>query len=266
MVNATPGVSHFMDYDLQTVDGKVKIKVKDDSTYVFNRPKYFVSSSGCVWASEYMRLRYEEPALFLTESRDTGRISFLLKIGDSINLYLMSTNDEDLRNVSSQLNQIHNLQSESINLDERLKRVEEGAADMTVLFKDQCQNVFNCIQQFIPSIKSRVHEFTDGGLGVAVTNQDVKLYMALTVSITNSDYYIRHHSTNGYGSHNEVERCQSYVGDAICDGGPIEWEYRKEFHNLSDQELEMMSLEDLEQTEFNRMKYNTFKVCDELKI
>ena len=52
----------------------------------------------------------------------------------------------------------------------------------------------------------------------------------------------------------------------ICGGGPIGWECRKEFHNLSDQELEMVSLEQLEQVEFERMKYNAFKVCNEFTL
>lgn len=40
-----------------------------------------------------------------------------------------------------------------------------------------------------------------------------------------SDYFIRFHLAPGDSS-NEVERCQSLIGDAIVDGGPIKWKYK----------------------------------------
>ena len=51
--------------------------------------------------------------------------------------------------------------------------------------------------------------------------------MAQIIQITDADYFMRHHLANGDSSYNEVERCQSYVDDAICDGGPLEWEYKQ---------------------------------------
>ena len=55
MVNATPGVNRIMKYELQEVAGDVKLKLRDDATIVFNRPKHFEGSSGTVWASEFFR-------------------------------------------------------------------------------------------------------------------------------------------------------------------------------------------------------------------
>ena len=83
MVNATPGVNRIMNYELEEVDGSSKIKIVEDDTLVFNRPKFFVGSSGTVWASEYMRLRYEEPRLFLAdidEAQPTPEVALLLDI------------------------------------------------------------------------------------------------------------------------------------------------------------------------------------------
>ncbi len=71
----------------------------------------------------------------------------------------------------------------------------------------------------LPEFKSRIHEFTDAGPGVGITNNDVKVRCAEIILLTGIDYYIRHHLANGDSSQNEVERCQSYVGDAMCDGG-----------------------------------------------
>ena len=74
------------------------------------------------------------------------------------------------------------------------------------------------------TLKSLVHEFTDGGPGVGVKNHDVKLRLTEIVLMNDLDYLIRHHLANKYSSHNEVERMQSYVRDAICDKGSLEWE------------------------------------------
>ena len=45
MVNVTPGVNRIMKLKVQDVEGKEKIKIEQDNTMVFNRPKYFVGSS-----------------------------------------------------------------------------------------------------------------------------------------------------------------------------------------------------------------------------
>ena len=97
-----------------------------------------------------------------------------------------------------------------------------------------------------------------------MTNQDVQLRCAEIILLTEPDYYIRHHLANDDSSQNEVERCQSYVGDAICDGGSISWEHKTPYEGLSDEKIASMTLEELEELEHYRMKYNAFKVCDEL--
>ena len=60
-----------------------------------------------------------------------------------------------------------------------------------------------------------------------------------------------------------VERCQGFVGDAICDGGSIELEHKKLLHDQSLEELQKMTSSELESYELKRMQYNAFKVCEE---
>ena len=59
--------------------------------------------------------------------------------------------------------------------------------------------------------------WTDAGPGVM--NHDVRYRIAQKMRIVNADYFVRLHLSKGGSAHNEVERCQGYVGDAICDGG-----------------------------------------------
>ena len=112
-------------------------------------------------------------------------------------------------------------------------------------------------------MKSRIPEFTDAGPGVGVTNHDVKFRIAEVIILTNLDYYIQHHLANDDSSHNEVEQIQSFVGVAICDGGPLDWEYKGQYEGLTDEQLNGMSFEELENSELERMKFNAFKVCNE---
>ena len=61
-----------------------------------------------------------------------------------------------------------------------------------------------------------------------------------------------------------MEHIQSYIGNAICDGGAIMWEHKAAFEGIPQGELQKMSIEELEQTELQRMEYNAFKVCSEV--
>ena len=43
--------------------------------------------------------------------------------------------------------------------------------------------------------------------------------IAQKIRIVNAAYFVRLYLSNGDNAHDEGERCQGYVGDAICDGG-----------------------------------------------
>ena len=72
LVNATPGVSWFMKYEVIKEDQvKEIIKIVESDVVVFNRPKAFVGSSGSVWASEYMTMKQSDTVLFSAEKKTT---------------------------------------------------------------------------------------------------------------------------------------------------------------------------------------------------
>ena len=116
----------------------------------------------------------------------------------------------------------------------------------------------------LPMMRPRVVDLTDAGPGVGINNYEVFYRMAQESLICNYDYYARVHLAPGDSSMNEVERIQSSVGDAMADGGYIEWEHRKKFHDLSDEEVMSMSPTDLSAHEERRMKHNAFMVCEEI--
>ena len=106
MVNITPGTYRIMSEMIQEIiDGQQEIQITDDATYVFVKPKYFLGSSGSVWASEFMHLRYEVPRKFeatvetssITDKASTG---IYIMLTDAMRYYLDSSEREDIVNIS----------------------------------------------------------------------------------------------------------------------------------------------------------------------
>eukprot|EP00794_Sanderia_malayensis_P016502 gene16502-18142_t len=180
-----------MEYKIEEQDGKPNLKLTDSDVVVFNRPKHFVGSNGSVWASEFMRLRCYQQLSWHFSDIDLDILQNLISSVEELTKLLQGTS---------------------------------ANSEIWIVIKgvlQSCSQFINNIAAFLPKLKSRILEFTDGGPGVGVSNHDVKLRCAEIILLTNADYYIRHHLASGDSSQNEVERCQSYVGDAICDGGPL---------------------------------------------
>ena len=131
---------------------------------------------------------------------------------------------------------------------------------------NSCRDVLQCILSFrLPAVKSHVMETTDAGPGVSVSNHDVCYRAAQRIRIMKLDYYIRLHLALGDSSMNDVERIQSYVEDAICDGGSLKWKYKTVFSDLTQDEVENLTANDITEKELEVMKFNAFKVCEEVK-
>ena len=104
------------------------------------------------------------------------------------------------------------------------------ANSCTVLLM-RCDEALERIQDIgLPVIKPRWSELTDAGPGVSVTNFDVKVREAEICRLWNQDYYIRLHRSRGDSGQNEAEKTNSAIGDALVDGGTVNWEYFPIFH------------------------------------
>ena len=114
--------------------------------------------------------------------------------------------------------------------------------------------------------KPYVVDLTDAGPQAGVTNHEVCYRIAQEIRIADYQYYIRHHLAPAGSSHNEVERIQSYFGDAICDGNYINWEHCKKLPDSDEHEVRNWTIEDLEAYETERMQINAFNVCEEVAL
>ena len=104
MVNVTPSTYRIMTKQVKQIDDTQETEILTDACYCFVRPKYFLDSSESVWASEFMRLRYEELHKFdvsngenSSDSKEFKNICIILT--DALNLYLDPTEKSGILSV-----------------------------------------------------------------------------------------------------------------------------------------------------------------------
>ena len=59
-----------------------------------------------------------------------------------------------------------------------------------------------------------------------------------------------------------IKKC--FIGDAVCDGGSLTWEHKTKSDVLSNLDVSNITTSQLEELELERMKFNAFKVADEV--
>ena len=115
----------------------------------------------------------------------------------------------------------------------------------------------------LPGVKSKWEDFTDAGPGVGVRNKKEKFREAEFTRIFNSDYRVRVHRSRGDSGKNEAERTNSGCGDALVDGGTLEWEKFKRFEGMSNEDIKKMDMKEFEVYENNQMKKNAWAVAED---
>ena len=73
------------------------------------------------------------------------------------------------------------------------------------------------------------------------------------------DYLVRCHLAPSIQQSNDVERAQSFVADAVCDGGALDWEHKKMFEGLAGDEIQSLTVQETENLEVDQMKFNAFR-------
>lgn len=113
-------------------------------------------------------------------------------------------------------------------------------------------------------MKSIVAENTDAGPGVGVSNFEVGFRMAEISRIHKTERRTRVHRSRGDSSHNESERTNACIGEALVDGGAIKWEYFKPLDGITEEDIEAMGIDEIAKEEDECMERNAWKVADEV--
>ena len=109
-------------------------------------------------------------------------------------------------------------------------------------------------------------EYTDAGPGVGVSNVETKIRFVEMCRLQNSDRQIRIHRAPGDSAQNEAERTNACICDAIVDGGSLEWENFHPLKGLTDEQINQLSIEDLETRERQSAEKNAWHVAQELTL
>ena len=108
-VNQTPASFRFIRQHIENIVGKDELISDQDQTVVIIRPKYYIGSSGSVWASDYMHLCHEAPTLENPANTDYSTEFQRLAIHshDVVFYFTDLTMEEDVVRVTSQPNCKH---------------------------------------------------------------------------------------------------------------------------------------------------------------
>ena len=137
--------------------GDEQLETVEDQSLVTIRPKFFVGSSGSVWASDFMMLRSQRPDLFeipdfnLYRYFPTPLRQFFAKINDSAMYFMLTNLKEDLsiimRSVDNVKYHAAHLDSLQQNLEEAVELVNSGLTSLSNSDKD-------LLLQFLSSIET----------------------------------------------------------------------------------------------------------------
>jgi len=75
-----------------------------------------------------------------------------------------------------------------------------------------------------------------------------------------------HRATDDSSQNNWVEKSNGWIGDALVDGASLHWEYHECYHGLTEEDLRVMSKNELEKFEDERTMNNAWRVAEEVRI
>ena len=94
--------------------------------------------------------------------------------------------------------------------------------------------VLECINELkVPPVKTDILKNTDAGPGVGSTNVEVRYRDAEMARILNFDRVNRIHRTRDDSGQNEAERSNARVGEALVDGGAMQWKVHDALDGLT---------------------------------
>ena len=114
----------------------------------------------------------------------------------------------------------------------------------------------------LPVVRPNAFDLTDGGPGVSFTNHEVKYRSAEGFCIHNLDCYIRSHMATEDQGRNESECINAAIGNALCDGAPLPWDFYQAFPDgINGKDI---ALDEYKKTVEETTDKNAWKVCEEV--
>ena len=122
--------------------------------------------------------------------------------------------------------------------------------------------VLECINELkVPPVKTDILKNTDAGPGVGSTNVEVRYRDAEMARILNSDRVNRICRTRDDSGQNEAERSNACVGEALVDGGAMQWKFHDALDGLTQDEIAALSCDDIKKRDELAMEQNAWTVA-----
>ena len=138
----------------------------------------------------------------------------------------------------------------------------EAILNFHEILQNNCRKCLGIISEFkLPNICSRVLILTDAGPGVGISNYEQRFCDAELALVQNSDYRIKIHGSREEFEQNEAERTNSVIGDAMVDGGTLNWEIFKRFEDVTQEEKLKMIFDEFCKYEEKWMAKNAWAVA-----
>ena len=231
------------------VEGSVeKLITQEDTHFVFSRPKYYTPSHGATWENEDIRCSHlysqkfevDEDTQYTTEFRNLCRV-----ISDSI-FYLDTSEKKVIERVKKDPTFLHYEKQRVLHLE---KFLDHALSTSTNLSRDEEVRLFAC--NIIPSLKS-IKESLQAVKNSLVNNENLEDILNFHEILQNncskcleiiSEFKLPNicprvliltDAGPGVGISNYEQRFRdAELGDAIVDGGTLNWEIFKRFEDVT---------------------------------
>ena len=121
------------------------------------------------------------------------------------------------------------------------------------------EQVLECINELrLPPVKTDIFKNTDAGPDVGSSNVEVSYRDAEMARILNSDLVNRIHRARDDSDQKEAERSNACIGEALVDGGAMQWKFHDALDGLTQVEIAALSLDDIKKRGELAMEQNAW--------
>ena len=313
-LHTTPSSFRYMKKKLipiESENGELKDHLMnvEDQSVVMVRPKYYVGSSGSVWASDQMDLRWKHPELYEIENNNDQSLKFrqfIAQIHDRVKYFIITTMHLDILKVTLSAHCEHkvyekerlgalkvcftkakemgqhtwgNPEKECVEeIISTINSIEKKITDVENALQDtigrQLVQKYDDIVEYCKTlivklpqtpVKPVVLELTDKGPGVGVNSLETQIREAEMALIHDSLRRTRVHRARDDSGQGESERTNASIGEALCGGQALKWNYYVPLEGKTKEEKEAMTIEEIEQEEEICEEKNAWRIAQDVR-
>lgn len=154
------------------VDNEESVKTCDQQTIVLTKPKYFVGSSGTVWASHLMDIKHKEPSLYEAEIPPDWQSkpfrSVMSTLHDNLQYFTDQFDDDDLQLIkdddpscpirSYEVRKVQTFEARIDGHQTKIEEISEDSCEMEIAALKRIASKLNVLQECIVSYRENLND------------------------------------------------------------------------------------------------------------